>query len=127
ADKVVPTPAAAADAEQQIDKRAQRQNVVGDDEVLQIEDGGIFAERLNKAEQVVSQQSRQRQYDDCHHIKYNRFFAAPAPKVLRKGQNVFKNSDDGGQRGKGHEHKEQCAPDAAARHIVKDVWQGDKD
>lgn len=47
--EILPAPAAFGGAEQQIDKRAERQNVVADYKIFQIHNGTAFAQRLYTA------------------------------------------------------------------------------
>ena len=50
--------------------------------------------------------------------------ALPAGDVPQAGHDVLKHGKHGGQSGKGHEDKEQAAPQPAAGHVVEDVGQG---
>ena len=54
-------------------------------------------------------------------------FCGPAGHIHPAGHDVLKTRQYGRERRKGHEHEEQAAPQAAERHVVEDIRQGDKD
>ncbi len=56
----LPAPSAFPRAEHQIDQRTQRQNVAGNDEILQILNRTTRAQRLEAAPQIETQRARQR-------------------------------------------------------------------
>ena len=121
-----PAPAAAGDAEQQIDQRSQRQDIVADNKVLQIHNDRSLAEGLDPGEDVKAQHTGHGQDQNGDQVDQHRFLPAPAPFLNREGQDVLKDRDHRGQSRKGHEHEKQGAPQPAHGHLVKDVGQGDE-
>ena len=126
-DKVIPAPAIAARAEAKVDKASQRQQVVADEEVLQIQHAGALAERLEAAPDVEAKNAGQRQQDDSDDAIADGFLALPASQVADAGGDVLEHGDNGGHSCKEHEEKEECAPDAATAHSVKHVGQRDEE
>ena len=125
--KLIPAPAIPADAEEDKDDRPAGQQDVAHQEVLQIQEGGPGSPGLNPAEQVVAQGTGEGENCHSHQIHSAGLLPAPAGEVNGAGDDILKHRQHGGQGGKGHEHKEQAAPQTAQRHLVEDIGQGDKD
>ncbi len=124
-DEVVPAPAVTAYAEQQINEAAQREQVVADKEVFQIEHTAAFTHRLEAAPQVEAQYAGQAEQDDGNDVEANGFVAVPFGQFADTGRNVFEHGDDRGHGRKQHEQEEQGAPQLTACHGVEYVWQRD--
>ena len=125
--EVLPTPAAAGGAEQQVNQRTERQPDVGHEEVLEVEHVRACAERLEAGPDIETEHARQRQQDHQHDVDGCGLFAAPAGQVHAAGHDVLEHSEDGREGRKRHEYEEQAAPQAAERHVVKDIRQRDED
>ena len=125
--KVIPAPAIAARAEAKVDKASQRQEVVADEEVLQVQHAGAFAERLEAAPDVEAKNAGQRQQDDSDDAIADGFLALPAGQVADAGGDVLEHGDNGGHSCEKHKEEEERAPDAAAAHSVEHVGQRDEE
>lgn len=77
-EEILPAPAAAGDAEKQIDEAAEREDVVCDDEILERLNIRLRAERLEAGEHVVAEHARHGEEKDGRQVDENRLFAAPA-------------------------------------------------
>src|SRR5699024_664603 len=121
---LVVAPAPLADAEQQEDQRADRQQQVADQEVLGVQNV-LAAQEGQAAPDVVAQHTGHAGHQNDDHVDEAGLLAVPAEAVATDDQNVFKHRDDGGKAGKGHEHEEQAAPQPPAGHIDKHLGQGD--
>ena len=122
----VKTPAPFGGAEEQVDKRAQRQQQVAHQEVLGVQHVAA-ADEMHAGEHVVAQQGRHGRQQDEDAVDDDGLFPVPAEHVNAVGNQVFKHGDDRGEAGECHEQEEQRAPEAAAPHAGKDVGQGDED
>ena len=70
---------------------------------------------------VVAEHTRQAQHKQQHAVDGGGLFPAPAEGVHADGKDVFKNSQHRREAGENHEQEEQRPPEAAARHVCKDV------
>ena len=124
--EVLPAPAIAlVAAENDKDQRAQRQQVVGDDEIPQIQPCGAFREGL-EGPQAVAQRSGHRGGSDDNAADQAALGSVPAEQLTGTGQNVFKHSQHSGHGRKDHEQEEDAAPHFAAVHVVEDGGHGVK-
>ena len=123
--KVLPAPAVAGRAEQQVDQRADRQPNIGHQEIFQIHNGGAVAEGLEAGPQIETQHAGQRQHQHQRQVDDGDLFAAHARQVHPAGHDVFKHRQDGGHGGKEQKHEEQAAPQLPHGHVVKDVGQAE--
>ena len=119
-----PAPAVLFGAEQHKGQAAQRQQVVGDDEIFQVQDGRPGAQGLESAPQIEAQDAGDAQEHNGQSVDGHAFFPAPAVQVHAKGDDVLKYGNHRGQGCKGQEHKEQHAPEPAARHLDEQIGNG---
>ena len=122
-DEVIPTPTVAGSTEQQIDHRAKRQQVVGNDEVLHILNVADVRER-DAVPQVEAEDTRNGDHKNEHQIEQDGLFAAPAPQIHAELHNILEHRNDGRERRKGHEHEEQRAPQTSSGHLIENIRQG---
>ena len=125
--EILPSPAIARGAEQQIDERAKRKPQIGNQKILKIENVRARAERLKSAPDIEAENARHGQQDHQNDVDRRSLFAAPAGQIHAAGHDVLENSEHGRECRERHEYKEQTAPQTAARHVVEDVGQGDED
>ncbi len=78
-------------------------------------------------EHVVAQDAGNGEKENDEEIDDYRFLAAPAKVVDTAGNNIFKNRNNRGEAGEGHEDKEQAAPQLTHRHVRKNLGQRDED
>ena len=124
---VVPAPAVAGDAEQQVDEGAQRQEEVADEEILHIQHRAAEDGEAVPGPDVVAQHTGQREGDDEEEVDEAGLLTVPAGQLHAAADDVLEDGQHGGKCRKGHEQKEQAAPQTAHRHICEDVGQGDED
>ena len=124
---VVPAPAVAGDAEQQVDEGAQRQEEVADEEILHIQHRTAEDGEAVPGPDVVAQHTGQREGDDEEEVDKAGLLTVPAGQLHAAADDVLEDGQHGGKRRKGHEQEEQAAPQTAHRHIGEDVGQGDED
>ena len=105
--EVVPAPAVAVAAEQHEQEGAERKNVVADDEVFKIKHGAALAEGLEAGPHVEAENAGQGKQGEHQEIDDLGLLPGPAVTVHEKGDDVFQNGDDRGERRGAHEHKEQ--------------------
>ena len=107
--EVIPAPAVAMTAEQHEHEGAERQNVVADDEVFQIQHGASLAEGFKARPDIEAENAGQGEQGDRHKVDQHGLLSGPAVTVHEVGNNVFQHGDDRGQRSGAHEHEEQKA------------------
>ena len=81
ADEILPSPSIAARAEQKIDETAERKDVVADEEILEIQHAGAFAERLKVRPDIKAKDTGKRQEDDEEHAPANDDLAVDTKKL----------------------------------------------
>jgi len=123
----VPAPAVAGSAEGQEDKAAQRQDVVADEEVFQIQHAGAFAQRLKAAPDIEAENAGQGQQNHADNSKGDEATAVTAGQLADAGNNHFEYSNNSGHCRKEHEEEEESAPDTSAVHSVENVGQSDEE
>ena len=124
---VLPAPAAAGNAEQQIDQRAQRQEQIADEEILKIQHRTAEGCKAVPAPHIVPQHTGHGQRRDEEQVHKAGFFAGAAGQLHAAADDVLEDGQHGGKRRKGHEQEKQAAPQPAHRHVGEDVGQGDED
>lgn len=124
---IVKPPAVARNAEQQVDKRAERQEQIADEKVLEVEDGAAERREKVRLPDVIAEDAGQRQNRNQHEVDERGLLPRPVEQLHVAADDVLKHRKDGGERRKRHENEEQAAPESAERHIGKDVGQGDED
>ena len=126
-DELIPAPAIAGGAEGQEHQAAQRQDVVADKEVLQVQHAGAFAKRLEAAPDVEAENAGQGQQNHADNSKGDETTAVTAGQLADAGDNHLEHSNNCGQCCEEHEEEEERAPDTAAAHSVEDVGQRDEE
>ena len=116
--KAVPAPAEFVAAEQGENEGAERQNVVRDEEIPEIEPCGALRKGL-KMENAVTKRGGdcKRKYTDS--ADDAALGTAPAGGLAHHCKYIFANGQNGGQRSEHHEQEKQRAPPAAAGHVVE--------
>ena len=118
--EVLPAPAVAlAAAEQRDDQRAQRQQVVGNDEVPQIQPCSALGKGL-EGPQAVTQSSGHRGDGDADAADQTALGTVPAGELTDAGQNVLEHSQNRGHGSKDHEQEED-----GGRHLRAVLEGGD--
>ena len=125
--KLLPTPAPLAHREDHKDQRAQRQQNIADQEVLQVQERGAPAQGVNLRQEIKAQRTGQGQDQQQQAVDQAGLFPAPSTHVHTAGEDVFKDRQHRRKRGKGHKHKEQRAPKISHRHVIEHVGQRNKD
>ena len=120
---LVKAPAPLRDAEQKVDQRTNRQQQVRDDEVLAVQNIAR-ADDVDIRPDIVAKHARKTQNEKRYTANERCLFPAPAEGVHADGKNVLKHGKHRREACKDHKQEEQRAPDAAARHIDKDVRKG---
>lgn len=122
----VKAPAPLRYAEEQINQAANREQQVGNNEILPVQHGTACAKRLETAPQVEPQHARHAGQQDKYRADNARAAAVHAEQLHHAGNDVFKHGDDRREARKRHEQEEQRSPHAAARHAGEDIGQGDE-
>lgn len=76
--EMLPAPAVFLDTKQNKGQTAQWQQIVGNDEIFQIQHAASRPQRLKTAPQIKAQYARHTQYNDKNTIYHNAFFTAPS-------------------------------------------------
>ena len=126
-DELIPAPAVAGGAEGQEHQTAERQDIVADEEVLQVQHAGAFAQRLEAAPDVEAENAWQGQQNHADNSEGDETTAVTAGQLADAGDNHLENSDNCGQRCEEHEEEEERAPDTSAAHSVEHVGQRDEE
>ena len=124
--ELIPSPSIAARAEEQVYHAAQREQVVGYDEVFQILDSRACADGLDAGPEVEAEHTGQGKQDDEDSVYQYCLFAGGAEEVHGKADDVFKYCDDGGLGGKRHKYEKERAENPSAGHLVEYVRQSDE-
>lgn len=106
ADEVVPSPSVAARAECEVDEAAERQEVVADEEVFEIEHARAGAERLEAAPDVEAEHARQRQHDHRRDADLDDLVAVCMRELEEADDEVLEHGDDRRHRRERHEQEE---------------------
>ena len=114
--EVFPAPAVTCSTEEYIHQASQREQVVADEEVLQIEDGCSFSEGSESAQHVIPEHAGHGEENDRDQIGYDRFPSLAAGKIHCECDNVLKYGDNRRRRGKEHAQEEDCSPQSASCH-----------
>ena len=122
-EEIVPAPAEFIAAVEREDERAERQDVVGDEEVPEIEPCAAVRKRL-ELEHAVAQRRGQGKHEHARTADQTAKRPLPAGHFAHHGENVLADSQNRGHGGEDHEQEEQRAPPAAARHVVEDGSHG---
>lgn len=125
--KVLPAPAVLAGAVDKHAQRAQRQNVIGDDEVLKIQNAAAWPEGRYVLQDVKAQDAGHDEDAHQDQVHNDGRLSLPAVHVHAVGNDVFHDGDNGGQGSTAHEDKEEAAPDVAHGHLVEDIGKSDED
>ena len=123
-DKLVPAPAKLVAAEQGDDQRSQRQQVVGDDEVPQIQPCSTGSKGNKTCKHAVAQSGSQGSQQNADAANDAALGTGPSGHFTDASQNVFEHCQFGGECGKDHEQEEQAAPDLTAVHVDKNSCHG---
>jgi len=124
--EILPAPAVTlAAAEDHEDHGAQRQQVVGDDEVPQIQPCSALGKGL-EGPQAVTQSSGHGGDGDADTADQTALGTVPAGHLTDTGQNVFEHCQYGGHGSKDHEQEENAAPQTTGLHVVEDGSHGVK-
>ena len=126
-DELIPAPAIAGGAEGQEHQAAQRQDVVADEKILQVQHAGAFAKRLEAAPDVEAENAGQRQKNHADNSEGDEATAVTAGQLADAGDNHLENSNNCGQCCEEHEEEEERAPDTSAAHSVENVGQRDEE
>ena len=125
--KIRPAPAVFPCTEEHIPQAAQREQVIGYDKILQIQDIGSRSQRLKAGQDVKSQHAGHAQHNDQDRAHQHAFVPGPAENIDIEGYDIFKYSHNGRECRKGQKQKKQRAPDLPSRHLGKDIGNGDED
>ena len=120
--KIVPAPAKAVAAEQRQHQRPQRQHIVADDEVPEVQPRAARRKRL-EVQHAVAQRRRQRQQKDADAADHAALRAAPPGQLTHHGKDILADAQHGGQRRKHHEQKEKVqiqAHNRVKQYILKE-------
>ncbi len=123
---LIEAPAPFRYTEQEVDEGTDRQQQIADQKILCIQDVTV-SDQVQVAPDVVAEDTWHAGDQDDHAVDQGSFPAGPAKHIHTEGHDIFKDGDDCGEAGKGHEQEEQGSPDPAAVHMDKHVWQGDED
>jgi len=126
-DEVVPAPAVAARAESEVDEAAEREEVVADEEVFEIEDARARAEGLEAAPDIEAEHAWEREHDHRRDADLDDFVAVRMRELEEADNEILEDGDNRRHRRERHEEEEQRAPDAAEGHVLKDVRQRDEE
>ena len=125
-EEILPTPAVTlVAAEDDEDQGTQGQQVVGNDEIPQIQPCGALCEGL-EGPQAVAQSGGQRSDGNKDTAEQTTLGTVPAEHLTDTGQNVLEDSQHGGHGSKDHEQEEDAAPQTATLHVVEDGSHGVK-
>ena len=93
--EMLPAPAVFLDTKQNKGQTAQWQQIVGNDEIFQIQHAASRPQRLKTAPQIKAQYARNAQDNDKNAIDDNTPLAAPSIEIHAESDDIFKNSNHG--------------------------------